>query len=111
MEKLSSAVAMDSMTNTDSDPMTMTPYSDAPADHRAGRQDSWMTAGRCHQTTGLRRRRGHGMYRSHRDGCNHERSNYGQTKKDMSKFDGFHKNDPPLIVEIIVELRSNRLMN
>ena len=28
----------------------------------------------------------------------------------MRQFDGFHKNDPPLIVETIVERQGNRLM-
>jgi hypothetical protein len=44
----------------------------------------------------------------------HRRENKGsdhrKTKKSMEKPGLFHKNDPPLIVEIIVEARRNALM-
>jgi hypothetical protein len=50
------------------------------------------------------------MDRCHGDRRQDQRGNHSQTEEDMGKFGGFHGNDPPLIVEFIVEVWSNRLM-
>lgn len=58
----------------------------------------------------LRRRRRHGIRRRYRHRRKNESSDHSQTKKDAEELVCFHKNDPPLIVEKIVEDESNVLV-
>ncbi len=45
---------------------------------------------------------GKGMDGRGRDRCQDQRGHHGKTEKQIGKSRCFHKNDPPLIVELIV---------
>jgi len=102
---------MHPVTNADRDAMSMPPEGDAATYHGAGCRGERRLCGRGD----ARRLRGaegcrHGVGGRHGHRRQHQGRDHGGHKKDMGKFGRFHKHDPPLIVEIIVDVRGNRLM-
>jgi hypothetical protein len=57
-----------------------------------------------------REARRQGVRGRHRYRCENEGSDYCQTKENVNRLDCFHTDDPPLIVEIILEVWSKRRM-
>jgi len=102
---------MHPMTDADRDTMMVPPDDDSAADEHTGcrAQRSLEARGDARRLRGAGRC-GHGVGRAHGDCRKHQGRDHGEHKKDMGKFPRFHKHDPPLTVEIIVEAQSNRLM-
>ena len=109
MEKLSWVWSMDPVTDADRDPMTVTPKRDAPTYYGTSADDGRLVPCRGDACRPWRRR-GQGIGRRSRNCRKDEGGNHNNAEQKVGKFGRFHKNDPPLIVEIILDLQSNRLM-
>ena len=91
------------MTDADRDPVMVTPNDNA-STHYDARNRGGCVAADCREAR--RRCEGgrQGVRGGHRYRCENEGGDYCQTKENVNKLDCFHTDDPPLIVEIILEV-------